>query len=56
MFKRQVLRPAVQYASDIAGGGPFHFEINGQVISDNIYAGNTGDWYNWLSGNTEILS
>ena len=41
-----------RYASDLAGGGgPFHFEINGQVISDNIYAGNTGDWYNWLSGN-----
>ena len=42
-----------RYASDIAGGGgPFHFEINGDIISDNIYAGNTGDWYNWLSGNT----
>ena len=45
-----------RYASDKAdGGGPFHFEINGQVISDNIYAGNTGGWYDWLSGNTENI-
>ena len=40
-----------RYASDIAeGGGTFHFEINGERVSENIYAGNTGDWYNWQTG------
>jgi hypothetical protein len=43
-----------RYASDIAGGGgPFYLEINEQQVSDNIYAGNTGDWYNWQPGNAQ---
>ena len=28
---------------------PFFLELNGNQISNNLYAGNTGDWYNWLS-------
>ena len=45
-----------RYASDIAGGGgPFHFEINGEIVSDNIYAANTGDWYNWQTGNSQNI-
>jgi len=39
-----------RYASDIPnGGGPFFLEIDGVQVSENLYAGNTGDWYNWLS-------
>ena len=29
------------------GGGPYHFEINGSSITNDIYIGYTGDWYNW---------
>ncbi len=45
-----------RYASDISsGGGPFHFEIDGQRISNDMYANNTGDWYNWESGNSQDI-
>ena len=39
-----------RYASDISnGGGPFFLELNGDQISNNLYAGNTGGWYNWFT-------
>ena len=45
-----------RYASDIAGGGgPFYLEINEQKVSDDIYTANTGDWYNWQTGNSQNI-
>ncbi len=45
-----------RYASDIpSGGGQFYFEINGTQVSDNVSVGNTGDWYNWLTGNVSDI-
>ena len=41
---------AYRFASDLpSGGGPFYLELNGVQISNNLYAVNTGDWYNWSS-------
>ncbi len=43
-------------ASDIpSGGGPFYFEIDGNRISNDIFVGNTGDWYNWVNQNVEDI-
>lgn len=40
----------IRYASGNAnGGGPFHFEIDGKVISDDILLNTTSDWGNWES-------
>ncbi|MFK7980743.1 MAG: glycosyl hydrolase [Saprospiraceae bacterium] len=40
----------VRYASGNAnGGGPFHFEIDGNIISPAINCSTTGDWAAWTN-------
>ncbi|MGL1887477.1 MAG: glycosyl hydrolase [Reichenbachiella sp.] len=39
-----------RYASGNSnGGGPFHLELNGEVISDDIFVDYTSDWDEWAS-------
>lgn len=41
-----------RYASgNESGGGPFHFEINGRRISQDIRVASTGDWNTWAEHN-----
>ena len=45
----------MRYASDnSAGGGPIHFEINDQKISDDIVFGSTGGWSTFATKSTNI--
>ena len=40
----------VRYASgNSAGGGPFHFEIDGEIISPSVSVTDTNDWDNWAN-------
>ncbi|MBT8257530.1 MAG: carbohydrate-binding protein [Bacteroidia bacterium] len=44
-----------RYASgNTSGGGPFHFEIDGQMVSPQIPVTTTGDWGNWNSKTSTI--
>lgn len=44
----------VRYASgNPNGGGPFHFEIDGNIISPATTCSSTGDWDNW---STEVIT
>ena len=44
-----------RYASgNTNGGGPFHFEIDGNQVSPNIVMSHTGDWNNWNNKTTTI--
>lgn len=36
-----------RYASANASGGPFHLELDDQVVSENINVSGTGAWDNW---------
>jgi endoglucanase Acf2 len=41
---------AFRYASgNTAGGGPFHLELDGQIISDNIAVPTTNNWNTWAT-------
>ncbi|MHC1778387.1 MAG: glycosyl hydrolase [Lentimicrobium sp.] len=41
---------AIRYASDnAAGGGPFHLESDGQIISPEISVPSTSDWNTWAT-------
>ncbi|MBK6962452.1 MAG: carbohydrate-binding protein [Bacteroidales bacterium] len=41
---------AIRYASDnAAGGGPFHLESDGQIISPEISVPTTSDWNSWAT-------
>ena len=45
----------IRYASgNNAGGGPFHFEIDGQQVSPNIAVNATGDWNAWSTHTSTI--
>ena len=45
----------MRYASDnSSGGGPIHFEIDGQKISDDIVFGSTGGWSTFATKTTNI--
>ena len=38
-----------RYATDVATGGPFSLELDGQQIASNITVTSTGDWDNWVT-------
>lgn len=38
------------------GGGPFHFEIDGNQLGPQLFIENTGDWYNWITLNTQDIA
>lgn len=45
----------LRYASgNTNGGGPFHFEVDGVIVSPDVILGYTGDWNNWNTKNTSI--
>jgi len=45
-----------RFASDISnGGGPFHLELDGKLISEDIYVSSTGGWDKWSEKIIESL-
>lgn len=39
-----------------SGGGPFHLELNGERITEDIHVGYTGDWDEWASATVSGLA